>query len=132
LEEKIIYSAHTLSANIVRYSPDGKFLLSGGRDAHLNIWDTKNYSQVKSIPAHNYAIYDIAFSPDAKLFATASRDKTIKIWDADMFEILARISKENYEGHVNSVNKLFWSDYNNYLVSSGDDRAVMVWEIVIQ
>jgi len=66
----------------VRYSPDGKFLLTGGRDAHLNIWQTDSYELIKSIPAHNWAIYDIVFNPDTTLFATASRDKTIKIWDA--------------------------------------------------
>ena len=102
-------------------------ILTGGRDAHLNIWDAKSYTLIKSIPAHNYAIYDIVFSPDAKLFATASRDKTVKIWDAETFELQVRINKENYDGHVNSVNKLLWTD--KYLVSTGDDRAVMVWEV---
>lgn len=129
LEEKHKFTAHTLSANIARYSPDGSLILTGGRDAHLNIWDARSYTLIKSIPAHNYAIYDIAFSPDATLFATASRDKTIKIWDAATFELLVRINKENYEGHANSVDKLLWSSHNNYLVSSGDDRAIMVWQV---
>lgn len=129
LEEKHRFTAHTLSANIARYSPDGSLILSGGRDAHLNIWDAKSYTLIKSIPAHNYAIYDIAFSPDASLFATASRDKTIKIWDSATFELLVRINKENYEGHANSVNKLLWSGCNDYLISSGDDRAIMVWKL---
>lgn len=127
LEEKKTFVAHTLSANMVCYSPDGALILTGGRDAHLNIWDAKSYTLIKSIPAHNYAIYDIVFSPDAKLFATASRDKTVKIWDAETFEMLVRINKENYDGHVNSVNKLIWTD--KYLISTGDDRAVMVWEV---
>lgn len=129
LEEKKSVTAHGLSANAVRFSPDGKRLLTGGRDAHLNIWDTNGYTLIKSIPAHNYAIYDIIFSPDEKLFATASRDSTIKIWNADTLELLVRINKENYMGHKNSVNKLIWSTYNNYLISTGDDRTIMVWEI---
>ena len=128
-EEKHSFTAHTLSANVVKYSPGGKLIFTGGRDAHLNIWDAKSYTLVKSIPAHNFAIYDIEFSPDGKLFATASRDKTVKIWDAETFELLVRINKENYNGHVNSVNKLLWSKHNDYLVSTGDDRAIMIWEI---
>lgn len=127
LEEKKNFVAHTLSANIICYSPDGNLILTGGRDAHLNIWDAKSYTLIKSIPAHNYAIYDIVFSPDTKLFATASRDKTVKIWNAETFELQVRINKENYDGHVNSVNKLLWTE--KYLVSTGDDRAVMVWEV---
>ena len=129
LEEKNSFIAHQLSANIVKYYPLGNLLLSGGRDAHLNIWDAYTYKLIKSIPAHNFAIYHIVFSPDYKLFATASRDKTLKIWNAETFDLLIRISKENYEGHVNSVNKLIWSTCNNYLISTGDDRAIMVWQI---
>jgi WD40 repeat protein len=129
LDHKIDFLAHKLASNVVRYSPDGKFLLTGGRDAHLNIWQVENYELVKSVPAHNWAIYDIVFSPDGTLFATASRDKTIKIWDAKTFQLLQRITKENFDAHTHSVNKLIWSTYNNYLISAGDDRMVLVREV---
>ena len=134
LEYKNDFIAHQLGkkivgANIVRYSPDGKFLLTGGRDAHLNIWSVENYELIKSIPAHNWAIYDIVFSPDATLFATASRDKTIKIWDAKTYQVLKRITKLNFEAHTHSVNKLIWSTFRNYLVSVGDDKMVMIREV---
>jgi WD40 repeat protein len=129
LEYKKDFIAHKLASNVVRYSPDGKFLLTGGRDAHLNIWSVGNYELVHSISAHNWAIYDIVFSPDATLFATASRDKSIKIWDAKTFQLLQRITKENFDAHTHSVNKLIWSTYYNYLVSVGDDKMVMVWEV---
>ena len=130
LDLKKEFIAHQLAANCLCYSPDGLYLLSGGRDAHLNIWSVAmNYSSVKSIPAHNFAIYDIVYSPDKRMLATASRDKTIKIWDASTFELLVRINKENYDGHVNSVNKLLWSNYKNQLISCGDDRSILVWDI---
>jgi thioredoxin-related protein len=117
---------HSLSANVVKYHPNGQYLLTGSRDAHLNIYNVKGYSLVKSIPAHNFAIYGIAFNADNSLFATASRDKTAKIWDATTFEIKVRISKENNEGHLNSVNKVLWAD--KYLITTGDDRAIIIWE----
>ena len=103
--------------------------MSGGKDAHLNFWDVKSYSLLKSVPAHNFAIYDITFSPDHKLFATASRDKTLKIWDFKTMELLVRINKENFDGHVNSVNKLYWSTFNDYLISAGDDKSLIIWKI---
>jgi WD40 repeat protein len=129
LEEKRKIQAHQLSVNKVCYSPDSKFLLSGGKDAHLNIFDASSYELVKTIPAHNFAIYDIVFSPDGKMFATASRDKTVKLWDAESFEIIVRLNKEKFDGHINSVNKLMWSNYHSYLVSTGDDRSILVWKV---
>jgi WD40 repeat protein len=128
-EELYKISAHQLSCNALCYAPDGSYLLSGGRDAHLNSWNTKDYSLIKRIAAHNFAIYSIVFIADGQLFATGSRDKTIKIWDAVKKELLLRINKEKYQGHLNSVNKLLWSNSGNYLISAGDDRQIMVWEV---
>ena len=131
-EEKKILKGHVddFSVNAACYHPNGKYLLSGSRDAYLNVWDIENdYALIHHIPAHNYAIYSIVFSPDKKFFATGSRDKTIKIWDAENFEMLLRIDKKEHEGHSHSVNKLLWIDFNNYLVSTGDDKSIMVWKM---
>ncbi len=130
LQVKSGFIAHQLSTNIVRYTPDGRFLLSGGRDAYLKIWETGSNTLLKAIPAHNWAIYDIAFSPDGNLFATASRDKTVKIWDTKTFRLIKRITKEHSAGHTFSVNKLLWSNFNNYLVAVGDDKEITIRDLI--
>lgn len=128
MQETHNFVAHDLAANVVAWHPEGKYLLSGGRDAHLNIWDPeKDFAKTESIAAHNYAIYSMAFSPDMKLFATASRDKTVKIWNAETAQLLLRINKEKQEGHLHSVNKVIWTKEG--LVSAGDDRAIILWDI---
>lgn len=130
MKETHNFHAHDLAANVAVWHPNGKLLLSGGRDAHLNVWDAENnFEKVNSIPAHNYAIYSIAFSPDGKLFATASRDKTIKIWNSENQQLLLRINKEKQDSHVNSVNKVIWLEQG--LVSAGDDRAIFVWDVSV-
>jgi WD40 repeat protein len=126
-KEKFRFSAHQFSANAVRYHPNGLTLLSGGKDAYLRVWDRQHsFAELAAIPAHNFAIYQIAFQPEGKLFATASRDKTIKLWDASDYRFLLRIDKDNYAGHVNSVNTLLWKER---LVSAGDDRSLLVWDV---
>ncbi|UPT65618.1 MAG: hypothetical protein M0D57_13875 [Sphingobacteriales bacterium JAD_PAG50586_3] len=117
---------HTMSANCVKYHPNGQFLLTGSRDAHLNIYDVKGYNLIQSIPGHNFALYSIAFNANATLFATGSRDKTAKLWNAETFEVLQRLSKDTHNAHKNSVNKVLWVD--DYLVTTGDDRAILVWK----
>ncbi len=77
--------AHDNSVFSVRYHPNGQHLLSGGRDAHLKVWDLNQLAEpVSNQPAHLFTINDICFLADAK-FTTASRDRTIKIWDAQTF-----------------------------------------------
>ena len=126
------FFAHEFSANKVIKHPAKDLLLSGGRDAHLDIIEWPSCKIMEKIPAHNFAIYDIVFHPENSLFATASRDKNIKIWDANNFQFLYRIDKEKNEGHINSVNKLLWSKYENTLVSTGDDRSIMGWQIILE
>ena len=126
------FYAHDLSANKVIKHPIKDIILSGGRDAHLNIMEWPSCKIMEKIPAHNFAIYDIVFHPENSLFATASRDKNIKIWDANSLQFLYRIDKEKNEGHINSVNKLLWSKYENTLVSTGDDRSTMGWQIKME
>ena len=41
LDHKKDFIAHQSAAYVVRYSPDGKFLLTGGKDAHLNVWKSE-------------------------------------------------------------------------------------------
>lgn len=123
-------SSHTLPITALRFSPDGKFLLSGSRDAQLKLWNTADFSLKDNIPAHLFAIYDIQYHPEGSYFATCSRDKSIKIWDAQEFRLLKTISLEKgYPSHKLSVNKLAWNRFNNELISVGDDKLILVWEI---
>jgi WD40 repeat protein len=122
--------AHTNSVFTVVYSPDGRYLLSGSRDAHLKVWEVaRGYQEAASIIAHLFTINHIAFSPDGQFFATCSMDKSVKIWDARSFRLLKVIDKARHAGHGTSVNKLFWSARLNSLVSCSDDRTISVWDL---
>lgn len=128
LIEKIQAHQPEYSVNTLAYWPERKILISGGRDAHVNVFSTQgSFDKLESIPAHNYSVYSIVFSPDKKRIATASRDKTIKIWDAENLQVLQRISLPGFLSHTHSVNKLLWKETE--LISIGDDRKILVWSV---
>lgn len=125
----IIKNAHDNSVFSVKYAPNGKHLWSGGRDAHLKIWDLETFKNINAQPAHWYTINHITFDPSGRLAATASRDKTIKIWDTENFKLLKVIDTIRHGCHINSVNKLLWSSHDDMLLSCSDDRSIIGWEI---
>ena len=130
LEIKRQFEAHDNSVFCLNYSADGQHLFSGGRDAHLKIWDTQHgFELVESLPAHWFTINSLVFHPKGHLLATGSRDKTIRIWDAYTFKLLKVIDVASNGGHINSVNKLFWSTEGQRLISASDDQSLIVWEI---
>jgi len=124
------FVAHENSVFALSYSPNGHYLISGSRDARIKVWNVvAGYALQQSIAAHLYAINDIAFSPDGRYFVTCSMDKSIKIWDAERFSLLKVIDKARHAGHGTSVNKVFWTKYNGYIVSGSDDRTLSVWKL---
>jgi WD40 repeat protein len=128
-ELKTEWQAHSNSVFSLAYSLNGRFLLSGSRDAHLKIWETsQNYRNFMEIIAHLYTVNDIAFTPSGKYFATCSKDKSIKVWESATFKLLKVIDKARHAGHGTSVNKLFWID-DNKLISASDDRTATLWQI---
>lgn len=124
-----ITEAHENSVFIAKYLKDN-LILSGGRDAQLKAWSIGTaVNCVSTQSAHWFTINDIAINLQKRIFATASRDKTMRIWDMEDYSLLKVINREKNEGHVNSVNKLYWSNYKDYLISASDDRSLGVWEM---
>ncbi len=122
-----IQTAHDNSVFSVALHPNGKNIISGGRDAQLKVWN-ENGKNIHSQNAHWFTINDIKFNPNGKIFATASRDKTIRIWDAENYTLLKELNTIKNGGHINSVNRLMWLN-EQHLLSASDDRSIILWEI---
>lgn len=63
------------------FSPDGRWLASGGYDMILHIWDAATGKPVAAMPGHAGTIRGVTFSPDGKIIATASDDGDIILWN---------------------------------------------------
>jgi WD40 repeat protein len=129
LKKKHQWEAHQNSVFTLAYSPDGKKLVSGSRDAKLKSWNVdQQYQLHQVVAAHLYAINHVAFSPDGIFIATASMDKSIKIWQADELKLLKVIDRARHAGHGTSVNKLQWMKDAYRIVSASDDRSISLWK----
>ena len=124
------WEAHENSVFALAMHPNGAYIVSGGRDAHLKFWESRApYELLERIAAHNFTVNDIIFSPEGDYFVTASRDKTLKVWDAYTFELLKVIDYKRNEGHTHSVNRLKWIKKDNTIISCSDDRRVIQWKL---
>ncbi|OYU94904.1 MAG: hypothetical protein CFE21_14595 [Bacteroidetes bacterium B1(2017)] len=122
--------AHGNSVFSLAYTPDGQYLLSGGRDAMLKIWKvTEGVSLFQEIPAHNLHVHSLSVQKEGSMFLSSSMDKTIKIWDLEGFSLLKVIDKQRNNSHVNSVNKIVWVNESDF-VSISDDKLVMHWRVI--
>ena len=120
---------HKLAASpglSVAFSPDGRWLASGGTAGSVSTWDVATAAQVCTITGHNRAVTSVAFSPDGRWLASGSLDRTIKLWDATTCGQLRALSGTLDKGIVNSV---AFSPDGRWLASAIDNRyrAVSLW-----
>src|SRR5581483_10341536 len=97
----------------VRFSPDGKAVLSCGGDRTARVWDAATGKEKIALQGHSKAVEYAVFSPDGATVATASWDHTIKLWDAATGKEQATLS-----GHTLSVLCLAFSPDGKTLAST--------------
>lgn len=123
--ERAMLKGHKDGANCSVFMED--LLYTGGKDAHISIWEWRSNRRLKHIPAHNFAVYDFLLMDNNKILVSASFDKTIKLWDAKTMQIIMRLEKRD-GGHSHVVNRLVKINEEQFL-SVGDDRQLILWEI---
>ena len=112
--------------------PDGRSLLTTGRDAQLVLHEKNSagtWEIRQSVPAHLYGIHDVCLHPEKTLVASGSQDKTVKIWDAENLRLLRVLDRGRHNGHSHSVNQLCWLAKPDLLLSCSDDRSILAWDI---
>jgi WD40 repeat protein len=63
------------------FSPDGRYILTAGRDGTARLWDTAKGEQRGTSLKHAGPLSRAAFSPDGNRVLTAGRDGTTRVWD---------------------------------------------------
>ncbi|OXB55564.1 hypothetical protein ASZ78_005113 [Callipepla squamata] len=66
----------------VRFSADGKLLVTGGADGFLRLWEFPSMKKALEFKAHDGEIEDITLGPDNKV-VTAGRDLQCRVWQRD-------------------------------------------------
>lgn len=75
------WEGHTKTVKAVSFSPDGKWLATGGEDQTILIWNTSDFSQKQSLTGHINTVSGIAWSKDSNTIVSSSIDETFKMWD---------------------------------------------------
>ena len=107
----------------VAYSPDGRYLASGGCDCKVHVWNANNSSEIITYQGHTEWVDTVAWSPDGRYIASAGADMTVRVWEALSGKLISI-----YRGHTNIVTSVAWSPDGKYIASSSYDKTVQVWD----
>lgn len=104
--------------------PDGKRVVTAGRDDRVRVWQLDDGVPLLEIEANMLWVQAVAVTPDGTLIAAAGQDGRIALWQATDGAPAGELGR-----HSRFARALHFSADGRYLFSSGADGRVKVWDM---
>jgi hypothetical protein len=107
----------------VAISPDGRFVLAGGTDKTLCLWELTTGKQLRTFVGHTDRVDSVSISRDGYLGLSVDMGGGVRLWELAtgkclrMFEQTARVSA------------VAISSDRRFALSAGRDNKVRLWEL---
>jgi ribosomal RNA-processing protein 9 len=118
------YLGHTASILAVAASQDGKFVVTGGLDRRIVVWDASTMKALRMWNHHRDAVTGLAFRRGTNQVYSSSKDRTIKVWDLDTGSYIQTLF-----GHQEGAEDISALAQERCLSVSGD-RTARLWRVV--
>lgn len=112
---------HFRTVLALAYSPDGKYLATGGHDKLVLLWETKNHLHWV-LPGHTVGIQRLAFSPDSRYLITTDFRGTVIVWEVATRKIINRIDKNSDDDSYEKMQFV-----NNDEIAMINQKAFTFW-----
>ncbi|MCH7989243.1 MAG: Gfo/Idh/MocA family oxidoreductase [Planctomycetes bacterium] len=126
-KESLGLIGHEKAALDVAFSDDGRFLISGGLDKRVHIYDVSTGKALGYFDGHVRPAECVAFMPGGEIVISCSRmarKAHIKIWNRADGDELALIEKQQ-----DRVVDMSLSPDGKILATAGYDQTVMLWDL---
>lgn len=108
-EKVVLTTGHTDQVNCIQVSNDGKWLLSGGNDKQVKVWDLHTSKEYGTYSGSNGRLEKVCFSPNTQLVAGLNYNNQICVWNRTANKLLAS------HLNVNASNAFDFSEDGNFI-----------------
>src|SRR5262249_5965824 len=89
-KETVALEGHTKRIFALAFSPDAKWLVSGGQDNTVNVWDVSDGKLLHALTTDDQPLNAVALSPDGKAVAlgiVTRKDKKVTGHEVRLFDV---------------------------------------------
>ena len=111
-----------LSTRTAVFSPDRKFLVSGGDDTRVVVWKQAKpeaWERKHTLFGHSCPVCGLLVTPDSKYVISSSSDQTLRVWDLETGKEVQKPTKMDWNAY-----KMWWHP-NTYLSNQNNPNYVI-------
>lgn len=116
---------HNRVAYCASFSPDARYLVTGGADATPRMWELATGREVRAFHGHNPGwVFSACFSPDGQRLLTGSSDGSARLWDVATGHQLHVLTNDD------KVIQAVFSPDGRVIATAGYFQGVKLWDAV--
>lgn len=119
------YRGHVGSILCVAASQDGKFVVTGGADRRMIVWDAETMQVLRVFTHHRDSVTGLAFRRGTNQLYSCSKDRTLKIWSLDELAYVQTLF-----GHQDEVSDIDALAQEKCVSVGTRDRTARMWKVV--
>eukprot|EP00325_Prymnesiales_sp_UTEX-LB-985_P010048 CAMPEP_0174709378 /NCGR_PEP_ID=MMETSP1094-20130205/11355_1 /TAXON_ID=156173 /ORGANISM="Chrysochromulina brevifilum, Strain UTEX LB 985" /LENGTH=653 /DNA_ID=CAMNT_0015908051 /DNA_START=37 /DNA_END=1998 /DNA_ORIENTATION=- len=120
----VIDNCHRHGATSIQASNNRKFLVSGGEEGEVRVWETRTREMIVHLKQHTGAVTSLALFDDDSHLVSSSQDRTIYLWD-----LQAESRKTSLVMRMGGINAICLLADHVQLVSVGQDKLISYWDL---
>ncbi|KAF9167895.1 hypothetical protein DFQ26_002643 [Actinomortierella ambigua] len=93
--DQILTTSSGKQINVCRYNTTGDYILTGGIDRTIRLWNPETKFCIKEYQNHGWEVLDVAVSPENGKFASCGGDKQVFLWD-----VMSGTTLRRFSGHT--------------------------------
>jgi WD40 repeat protein len=127
LASPLILRGHEGLTTALNFSKDDHFLVTGGSDNAIRVWNLTNPLAIFTTPLTMTNPIRDSLHADSRWLATRGPEHTIRVWDVSSSDPTA--APIVLHGHRDKVDDVVVSPNNRWLATSSQDHTIRLWDM---
>ena len=118
------FADHKKNITAIEFSPNGKWLITGGLDGMINVWSLQSFESFKKLP-QTAPIVSLVTNEEADLYAIGFQNGFVGICNSEFEPPM-----NSFQAHDSSLTCLDLSSLTIMIATTSEDSTTKIWSIM--